>query len=108
MKYGLEHFIDYLTVECGLSSNTIDAYRNDIQKFIAFCDEHGIAELEDVDGDTIITFLLEEREKGHKESSVARNLVAVRIFFKFLFMNRVITEEAGIFLMFSLKRKYWN
>ena len=27
-------FLDYLTVECGLSDNTIAAYRNDLFKFL--------------------------------------------------------------------------
>ena len=32
----LEEFINYLTIERGLSPNTTSSYRSDLEKFIAF------------------------------------------------------------------------
>jgi site-specific recombinase XerD len=32
----IEAFLDYLTVECGLSVNTLEAYQRDLERFSAF------------------------------------------------------------------------
>jgi len=98
MKYDLEHFIGYLTVECGLSRNTVMAYRRDVEQFLRFCDREGYGDFGDVSENNIITFLLEEREKGKKDSSIARMLVSVRIFFAFLFIHDIVKEDVSAML----------
>ena len=35
----LSEYLDFLEVEKGLSQNTIDAYRRDLNDFFAFCDD---------------------------------------------------------------------
>lgn len=98
MKYDLEHFTGYLTVECGLSRNTIAAYTRDVAQFISFCGREGYRDFSDVSEENIITFLLEEREKGKKDSSVARMLVSVRIFFAFLFIHDIVKKDVSAML----------
>ena len=98
MKYSLEHFIGYLTVECGLSHNTVLAYTRDIEQFLQFCARECFDDFNDVSEKKIVTFLLEEREKGKKESSIARMLVAVRIFFAFLFIHNIVKEDVSSML----------
>ncbi len=98
MKYSLDYFIDYLKIECGLSENTVNAYRRDVCSFIAYCDKEGFTDFNSVTGDSIVNFMLEQRDKGKKNVTVSRALVAVRVFFRFLFMNRQVEKDPASLL----------
>ena len=77
-------FLDYLTVECGLSENTITAYRSDLAKFLRHLDERHVARLDLMTTERIVTFLIELKEAGAHVNTIARNLVAIKMFFRFL------------------------
>ncbi|HBC46226.1 MAG TPA: site-specific tyrosine recombinase XerD, partial [candidate division Zixibacteria bacterium] len=40
MSESLERYFDYLTLERGLASLSLESYRNDIEKFRRYLDEH--------------------------------------------------------------------
>lgn len=86
----LDRFIHYLTVEKGLSQNTLAAYSRDLQKFWTYLSSEGILRLEDVNYFHISSFLARLREAGLSSRSAARNLVVVRSFFRFLLRERII------------------
>lgn len=98
MKYRLEYFIDHLKVECGLSENTVSAYTKDAVSFLQFCETCGIEDFPAISGDFIIQFLLCEKERGIKDISVARKLVSLRVFFRFLYMSGTIQNDPSGFL----------
>ena len=54
MNQLLDQFMDYLSVERGLSSNTLEAYRRDLTKFFGFLDRESSASTESVDPSDII------------------------------------------------------
>ena len=78
----IEAFLDYLTVECGLSVNTLQAYQRDLERFAAFLGRN--PDWESVGPDHVINFLMAEKARGLATPSVSRALVAVRMFFRFL------------------------
>lgn len=86
----VDRFLDHLTVERGLSRNTLDAYRRDLQRYVAFLRERGIADPLSAGEEDIGAFLahLSATEyvpgKRYRPSSVARTLAAVRSFHRFL------------------------
>jgi integrase/recombinase XerD len=89
----VERFLDYLAVERGLSRNTLDAYRRDLQRYQAFLAGRGIVDLARAGEGDIAAFVadLSASEyapgKGYRASSVARALAAVRSLHRFLVLE---------------------
>ena len=92
-RLSIEAFLDYLLVECGLSNNTIIAYKSDLQKFETFLTEKQISEFGKVVSGHILDYLMFLRDSGLSVNSVARNLVAVRMLFRFLFTEGEVKEN---------------
>jgi integrase/recombinase XerD len=80
----LEDFLDALRVEAGLAANTLRAYRGDLERFAGWAGTRGLIALKQVDAQVIVDHLAARRATDAAESSVARGLVAVRMWFQFL------------------------
>lgn len=93
MKYLVSGFLDYVTVEKGLSQNTREAYGTDLGKFILYLGGHGIKDIDSVTRAHITDYLMSEKEKGIGPNSLSRNLVSIRMFFRFLVMNNYVEED---------------
>ncbi|MDB5511153.1 MAG: xerD [Enterovirga sp.] len=77
-------FLDMLAAERGAAPNTLAAYRRDLEDYLAYLGEIGLAPGE-VRPATVRAFLASLAERGLKASSAARRLSAVRQFHKFLY-----------------------
>ncbi len=83
-------FLDHLAVERGLSQNTLDAYRRDLAKYVAYLHEQGVIDGADASETNIARYVewLSSRNLGegrrYRASSIARALAAVRMFHRFL------------------------
>ncbi len=86
----LDRFLHYLIVERGLSQNTIEAYGHDVTRFLNFLREKKIDPVEELSRLDLRTFLHDLKKKGLSTRSIARNLVSVRMFFRFLQQEGVI------------------
>jgi integrase/recombinase XerD len=84
MRELLAQFLDYLMLERGLSENTREAYSHDLGEFIAFLERRGRRSAEEVQRGDILDHLLDQKRKGLATSSLARHLVAVKVFFRYL------------------------
>ncbi|MCK4401315.1 site-specific integrase, partial [bacterium] len=93
MNQLLNQFIDYLSVERGLSANTLEAYRRDLTKFFGFLDGESSVSIESVGTRNIIAYLIYLRKSKLAIRSISRNLVAVRMFYKFLVNEDVINDD---------------
>ena len=92
MQSQIHAFLNYLRVEKGLSENTILAYRRDIEKFGAFVRERNLAAAE-VRRREVVDFLASLYHRRLDSRSVARHLVTIRQFFRFLLMEEQIAED---------------
>lgn len=81
-----EEFFNYLRVEKGLSQNTLIAYRGDMEKLAKFADDIG-KDFLSLERDDLSQFIQRLYELGLEPKSVARVLVTVRNFFKFLLLD---------------------
>lgn len=91
----VEPFLRYLDAECGMSANTITAYRADMQQFATWFAEHGPASLKQVDLQTLSRYLDHLHKRNLKATSIARHLVTIKTFFRYLVLESVITESAA-------------
>ncbi len=80
----IDAFLDYLTIECGLSVNTIQAYQRDLRRLAAFSRADDGAGWDAVTGETVVAFLVAEKKRGLAVASISRALVAARMFFRFM------------------------
>jgi integrase/recombinase XerD len=84
----LADFFNYLSIEKGLASNTISAYRLDIEKFIHYLSTNQLL-LEQVTSEHLASYVawlrgLENTEFKIGESSIARNVISIRSYFAYL------------------------
>ena len=90
MQAQVDQFLNYLSVERGLAKNTIIAYGRDLRKYLKFLKERGIQSLQRSSHREIMTYLMELKnprrlgKRGLSSASMARNLVAVKMFHRFL------------------------
>jgi len=88
----LNAFLAYLRAECGLADNTVAAYRRDISRFLKFL---GGDDPTKVDTPRVERFLQSEKKRGLAVSSIARALIAVRMFYRFLAGEGLASESAA-------------
>jgi integrase/recombinase XerD len=93
-----ERFCMSLRLEGGFSSNTLAAYRTDLDKLQSFLILKGIREPMEVTPPLLAQFLEALHRSGLAAASCARCIAAVRSFFRFLVENRVLKENptAGV------------
>lgn len=85
------NFLNYLQVEKGLARNTVEAYARDISGFLAFAKDHGL-ELEKIGRDDLARYL-QELYSRLSARSVARNIVSLKGFFRFLILDRYLSSD---------------
>jgi integrase/recombinase XerD len=91
----LRGFLDYLRVECGLSVNTCQAYRRDLNRFFAFLASAGRGGLSKLTSRHIELFLHYLKQEDLAAASVGRALAAVRMFCRFLVIERVLPRDVA-------------
>jgi integrase/recombinase XerD len=87
-----EQFLNFLTVEKGLSSNTLEAYRRDIGKFSVFLKKNN-KKLINFKRADILAFIDQMRNDGNQPATIARNIAALRGLCRFMLMEVVIKED---------------
>jgi integrase/recombinase XerD len=77
-------FLDYLSVEKGLTRNTVDAYRRDLMRYLVHMQGKTPDDIRQSD---IVSFLSGLSSMGITPVSRARNLAAIRGFHKYLMID---------------------
>jgi integrase/recombinase XerD len=95
LEHWLDNFIAYGTLERGFAGNTMRAYLHDLREFLAFLQPLGRAEPAAVTRDDILGFLEESKAHGLEPSSLARRLVAVKVFFRFLVQSGTVKTNVA-------------
>lgn len=85
-----EGFLAYLKGECHLSKNTVLAYGRDLIKFYAWLGNRDISKLKIRDLSTYPQFL---HEQNLAPISIARHLVSLRMFYKYLQLEQIVTDN---------------
>ena len=77
-------FLSFLQVERGLSKNTLEAYRRDIEKFLSFLKEKGFCSFKEIIQENIFEYLSYLKAKNYASSSLCRFFIVIKVFFRFL------------------------
>jgi integrase/recombinase XerD len=94
----VKDFLDYLTIEAGLSENTILAYGRDLSGFVKYCRSEKIRDLEQIKPAAVQKYqrVLFDEHKG--ESTVKRCVVAIRMFLRFGKLRGLIDDDFATIL----------
>lgn len=93
MKELIDTFLSYLSVERGLSKNTISSYRDDLNFYIDFLSAQNVDALSKITKNDITNFMLNQKDKGISANSIARRLAAIRMFHRFLTRERILKTD---------------
>ncbi|MFA6636809.1 MAG: site-specific tyrosine recombinase XerD [Candidatus Omnitrophota bacterium] len=94
MHSQIKNFIYFLEVERGVSVNTVRSYSRDLKKFVEFLTKKN-KDLSSATREDVISFLMILKDKGLNPSSIARNLAALKTFWKFLVAEQVVRENVA-------------
>lgn len=87
----IEQYLEYLVLTKNTSKNTISSYRRDLVRMHKFLLGQGIVEYKEVQYRHITDYLTLLQQEGMANTSISRNVAALRGFFKYLELNQLIT-----------------
>ncbi len=99
MKEAIDSFINYLSVEKGYSGNTLAAYRNDLYQLADFVgqgvvpQEGSAATWSDLSKDTLLSYMLDLKERNYAPTTLSRKIAAARSFFTFMTAEGRVKEN---------------
>jgi integrase/recombinase XerD len=86
----LDRFVAYLRIERGLSTNTLSSYRHDIELYLEHLGTTSVIDAGPADVSNFLRFLY---SRGLKPRSAARALAAVRGLYRFLLLEKAMTQN---------------
>lgn len=83
-------FVDYLAGECRLATNTVAAYRRDIRRFHVWLNGRSLPQLTISELSDYVAWL---HARKLAPASIARHIVAVRMYFRYLQLEGVLQDN---------------
>lgn len=88
----LRRYVQFLKLERGLSENTLEAYTEDLRKYLDFLSADG-KDFRAVGESDLQQFMAMLTDVGIQPRSVARIMSGVRSFYRFLFVEKEIVQD---------------
>jgi len=113
VKEAVDSFLNHLVVEKGFSTNTLEAYRNDLTQFISFAEDKRTASSDgtstghassngtwnQVDLGLLTDYVSNLRgKKSYRDTTTARKVASLKSFFNFLVQEEAISDDPTEFL----------
>ncbi len=92
-------FLHYLMAECGVSPNTLAAYRGDILRFGRWRKENAPGPLQDIPIAVLTQYVEHLNGQGLAPSSVGRHLASLSTFFRYLIFEGKMSENLAKLLV---------
>ena len=102
LRSDADRFLDHLTVERGLSVNTVEAYRRDLRRYVHFLSTWGIPDVPGVTDEAVGAYVVQLTSSTHDDgllyrpASIARMLSAVRSFHRFELREGVTDHDPTV------------
>ncbi len=105
LEKAIDDYIVYLTVEKGASRNTIEAYSNDVRKLADYLSGEKVVSWNQVDSYHIRGYLAHMQQEAVTNTTRARNVAALKSFFRFLYLEKYTDSNLGELLDTPRKEK---
>ena len=89
-------YLEYIEVERGLSSNTVDAYRRDLYSLSNFLTELGLDDVSKVQRFHLNLYIKNLYDKKYTPYSIAREIASIKGFFKWLSISEEIKHNPSL------------
>ena len=97
MRSTIDSFLIFMTVERGVSPNTLVAYRNDLNQLVTYLEtfhaDSADKQWDNVDDKVLTAYLLRLHEQGYSDTTRARKIASAKSLFSFLLEERIITKD---------------
>jgi integrase/recombinase XerD len=97
MNEHLADFLSYIASEKGLAPLSIEAYKRDVESFMAFVTRQGVS-FQDVKQAHLVAFLGELKALNYASATVCRPLISLKVFFRFLSREQVVAVNPALYL----------
>ena len=87
-----ESFLRYLSIEKGLASNSIAAYRTDLKRFAEFSDRRRLR-LKAIGRQDVLDFLAQRKKHGLSSRSIARQIATLRNLYRYLIQEKILHSD---------------
>jgi len=88
----IDHFTSFLTMEKGLSSNSVIAYQMDVRLFFDY-DRTKNKKIEGINKNDILLYFQDLKELGLTSTSIARKFSSLKAFFNFLIYDNYLQKN---------------
>ena len=89
-KRWADSYVDYLRSECHLAENTVAAYRRDLRRFLKWLGTRSIPQLT---VSQLSDFVGSLGKRDLAPASIARHIVAIKMFFRYLQLEGVLVDN---------------
>jgi integrase/recombinase XerD len=89
----LDEFRSFIALERGLSPRTVAAYGADLEGFLAHLEAKSLTDPERIGRGDILDYLERSQDEGLQAATLARRLVSVKVFFRYLVQERVLSDD---------------
>ena len=89
----LARFLNAMECDKGLATNTLDAYRRDLGRYLHRLAQQGIERVETIEQQHVALLLHSLREAGLSPSTMARNLTSIKRFHQYLLLQGAIESN---------------
>ncbi|MDD4608195.1 MAG: site-specific tyrosine recombinase XerD [Bacilli bacterium] len=90
MEKIIDEFMNYLLIEKKYSNNTIQSYKNDLNRYHIFIKNK---QLNDITRDDIKDYLKYLSNLNLSDRTIARNISSIKSFYKFLLIEKYVTSD---------------
>ncbi|MCL2492220.1 MAG: site-specific tyrosine recombinase XerD, partial [Coriobacteriia bacterium] len=90
LSTAIDEYLAHLSVEKGVSPNTLAAYRHDLSQYSAFLSARALEQGDDISRNDVLSFVTSLRKEGLSSSSIERKLSAVKTFHAFAYKEEII------------------
>ncbi len=89
----VQRFLKHVSSERRMAAHTLDSYRRDLARIVAFCDKNDVMDWPQLGSEQVRRFAASEYRRGQAPRSIQRRLSALRSFCKFLLREAVISAN---------------
>jgi integrase/recombinase XerC len=95
----LEEFLDYLKIEKNRSENTLRSYQTDLELLSEFLTNKGITNWDKTNSELIKEWVIDLKKKNISNTTIARRISSVKVFFGFLVKRNFIETNPTLKLI---------
>jgi integrase/recombinase XerD len=99
MQANIAEFLEHLSTQRSLASNTVSAYTNDLNQMLHYFNAQELLVWEKVTANDVEHYFKELKEKGLSPASLARKTAAIKSFFVYLQQYSITTHNPTVNLV---------